>query len=101
MLVVGLLGGGLLSLLLINTILATGAYQITNLQQANISLTQQEQQLSAQIDYEESPAALAAKAAKLGMVSPGLLHFVDLRDGRIKSEPAQNPGIPTVPGYTP
>src|SRR5205814_756138 len=34
-LVVGLLGGGLLCLLLINTILDTGSYQITQLQQGN------------------------------------------------------------------
>ena len=37
-LVVGLLGGGLLSLLMINTVLATGDFQITALQQGNITL---------------------------------------------------------------
>ena len=40
-LVVGLLGGGLLCLLLINTILDTGSYQITQLQQENVTLVEQ------------------------------------------------------------
>src|SRR6516162_702420 len=100
-LIVGLLGGGLLCLLLINTILDTGTYRITTLQQQNVTLLQQTQALQAQIAHEESPSVLAARAIKLGMSEPGLLHFVDLRKRRIENEPQHMAGIPPVSGYTP
>jgi len=101
-LVVGLLGGGLLCLLLINTILDTGSYQITQLQQGNAALVQQTQELQARIAQEESPAVLAGKASQLGMQEPGLLHFLDLRKGKIEREPAHAPGVSVYPpGYTP
>jgi hypothetical protein len=100
--VVGLLGGGLLCLLLINTILDTGSYQITQLQQENVTLAQQTQELQARIAQQQSPAVLAEKARQLGMEEPGLLHFLDLRKGRIKSQPTHVPGVSVYPpGYTP
>jgi hypothetical protein len=101
-LVVGLLGGGLLCLLLINTILDTGSYQITQLQQENVTLVQQTQELQARIAQEESPAVLAGKASQLGMQEPGLLRFLDLRKGKIEREPTHAPGVSVYPpGYTP
>ena len=100
-LVVGLLGGGLLCLLMINTILATGAFQITALQQGNVSLAQRVQSLQAQNAAEESPASLAHRAAALGMRIQPRLHFLNLKTGRLQSEPDHMPGIPAVPGYTP
>ena len=101
-LVVGLLGGGLLCLLLINTILDTGSYQITQLQQENVTLVQQTQELQARVAQEESPAVLAGKASQLGMQEPGLLQFLDLRKGKIEREPTHAPGVSVYPpGYTP
>jgi hypothetical protein len=100
-LVVGLLGGGLLCLLMINTILATGAFQITALQQGNVALAQRVQTLQAQIAAEESPASLAHRAAALGMEIQPRLHFLNLRKRRLQSEPSQMPGNLSVPGYTP
>jgi hypothetical protein len=100
-LVVALLGGGLLCLLLVNTILATGAFKITALQQSNVALTQRTQALQAKIAAEEAPSALEQHARALGMVAPPLIHFIDLKNGKIISEPRQMPGIPTVPGYAP
>jgi hypothetical protein len=101
-LVVGLLGGGLLCLLLINTILDTGSYQITQLQQENVTLAQQAQELQARVAQEESPTVLAAKASLLGMQEPGLLHFLDLRKGKIERQPTHAPGVSVYPpGYTP
>ena len=44
---------------------------------------------------------LAARAAKLGMVQPGLLHFLDVRKRRIENEPRHMAGIPPIAGYTP
>src|SRR6266487_285091 len=101
-LVVGLLGGGLLCLLLINTILDTGSYQITQLQQENVTLVQQTQELQARIAQEESPTVLAEQARQLGMQEPGRLHFLDLRKGKIEREPIHAPGVSVYPpGYTP
>jgi hypothetical protein len=99
--VVALLGGGLLCLLLVNTILATGAFRITALQQGNVALTQQVQALQARIAAEEAPSALAQRARALGMVAPSLVHYLDLKTGRIISQPRHMPGVPTVPGYVP
>ena len=48
MLLIGLLGGGLVCLLLINTTLAEGSFQITAMQHKNADLTQQEQALQQQ-----------------------------------------------------
>jgi peptidoglycan hydrolase-like protein with peptidoglycan-binding domain len=101
-LVIGLLCGGLLSLLMINTILDTGVYQITQLQQQDATLAQQTQELQAQIAYQESPEVLAGRAHQLGMREPSLLYFLDLRKGRIDREPTSAPGVSVYPpGYTP
>ena len=100
-LIVGLLGGGLLCLLMINTVLAAGAFKITTLQQGNVPLAQRVQALHAQVAGEESPYSLARRAAALGMVVQPRLHFLNLTTGRLQSQPSHMPGIPTVPGYTP
>ena len=102
-LVVALLGGGLLCLLLVNTILAAGAFKITALQQGNVALAQREQALQAQISAQQAPSALAKRARALGMVAPPLVHFLDLKTGRIISQPRRVAGLPTVtvPGYAP
>ena len=100
-LIVGLLGGGLLCLLMINTVLAAGAFRITALQQGNVPLAQRVQALQAQVAAEESPYSLAQRAAALGMVAQRRMHFLDLSTGRLRSQPGYMPGIPTVPGYTP
>jgi hypothetical protein len=101
-LVLGLLGGALICLLLINTILATGSVQITALQKANVKLAQQQQALQAQIATEETPAVLYRRARQLGMVDPPLTHYLDLKKGRVVSQPGHVPGVVTYPpGYSP
>ena len=87
LLLIGLLGGGLVCLLLINTTLAEGSFQITAMQHKNADLTQQEQALQQQIVQEQSPASIAARARQLGMQQSGRLRFVNLRTGRIYSQP--------------
>jgi cell division protein FtsB len=87
-LLVGLLGGGLVCLLVLNTILASGSFQLTSLQQSNATLGQREQQLQAQIAEEESPGELAAEARKLGMVPASQPHFINLKTGRAYPAPA-------------
>jgi hypothetical protein len=101
LLLIGLLGGGLVCLLLINTTLAQNSFQINAMQQKNSSLAQQAQSLEQQTTQEQSPASIAARAEKLGMRPVGRLRFIDLKNGRVYSQPATEPGVTTVPGYTP
>ncbi len=82
-LVVGLLGGGLVCLLVLNTILASGAFQLTSLQQANTTLAQREEMLQQQVAEDEAPATISAEARKLGMVPDQNPHFVNLKTGKI------------------
>ncbi len=96
-----LLGGGLICLLVINTILATGSYQITSLQQAQAARAQQVQALEQQVAEDSAPSVIANRARQLGMVEPPLTSFLDLNSGRIIRQPATDPGIPVVPGWTP
>jgi hypothetical protein len=99
--VTALLGGGLICLLVINTILATGSYQITSLQQAQTARAQQVQVLKQQVAEESAPSVIAKRARQLGMVEPPLTKFLNLNTGRINRQPAAERGVPAVPGYTP
>ena len=88
LLVVGLLSGGLICLLLLNTVLAAGTFRMTSLQQANAALARQHQALQQQVLYSESPAAIAKRARKLGMFAVSQPRFVNLKSGRIYERPA-------------
>jgi hypothetical protein len=101
LLVVGLLGGGLVCLLVINTVLASGSYQISSLQQAQAARQQQVQALQQQIATDSAPAVIARRARQLGMVAPPLTSFLNLRTGQVVSQPTTEPGVPAVPGYVP
>jgi len=101
LLVVGLLAGGLVCLLVINTTLAAGSYQIGRLQQDNSAASQRVQQLQQQVTEEQAPATIQQRALQLGMREQPVLNFVDLRDGRLYSTAANLPPEYAAPGYTP
>ena len=101
MFVTALLGGGLICLLVINTILAAGSYQITSLQQAQAARAQQVQVLKQQVAEDSAPSMIAKRARELGMVVPPLTKFLNLKSGQIIRQPATEAGVPAVPGYTP
>jgi len=101
LLLIGLLGGGLVCLLLINTTLAEGSFRITAMQHKNANLAQQEQALQQQIVQQQSPASIAARARQLGMRPTGRLRFIDVKTGRVYNQPAHVPDVIPVPGYTP
>ncbi|MUN41727.1 hypothetical protein [Actinomadura litoris] len=82
LLIVGLLGGALVSLLLLNTVLAKDAFTLTRLQQSNKLLEQQRQAHQAQIAAEGSPESIAEKAEAMGMRKQTELAFIDGRTGR-------------------
>ncbi len=60
--VTGLLGGGLVCLLVINTILASGSYEINSLQQAQAVRLQQVQALQQQVATDSAPSVIASRA---------------------------------------
>ena len=101
LLVLGMLGGGLVCLLVINTTLAAASFRINALQRGNAALTQQEQTLQQQVSTEESPSSLEQRALRLGLRTQPLLNVINLRTGRVYRQPATLPGIPNVPGYAP
>jgi hypothetical protein len=102
LLVLSLLGGGLICLLVINTTLAAAQFRITSLQQSNVAQQQQEQVLQQQVASEQSPSRLEALAMKLGLRPERVLRFLDLRTGRVYSQPVTVPGVTYYPpGYTP
>jgi len=102
LLVLGLLGGGLVCLLVINTTLAAGSFRISALQQSNAQASQRVEELQQQVATEESPASIEQRALQLGLRMQPVLNFLDLRTGRSYVMPTTAPGVSVAPpGYTP
>jgi Na+-transporting NADH:ubiquinone oxidoreductase subunit NqrC len=101
-LLVALLGGALVSLLVISTTLAEGSFQITRLQEQNASLARQQQTLTNQVAQAANPAVIASEARQLGMRPNPHLNFIDLKTGKIVTgKPSRAEAAINVPGYTP
>ena len=102
LLLVGLLGGALISLLVISTTLAQGSFRITSLQAQNAELARQAQTLTNQVAQAGSPAVIAKQARQLGMRPNPRLGFIDLKSGKIVvGKPSRADAAINVPGYTP
>jgi cell division protein FtsB len=82
LLVVGLLGGALVSLLLLNTVLAKDAFTLTELQRGNKQLAERQQALEEEIARADSPETLARRARELGMVPATTPRFVRVDGGQ-------------------
>ena len=89
-----LLGGGLLGLLLLNTLVAQQSFSLHDLSAQDTKLTQQEQDLSQTVQDLQAPAALAARAAAQHMVPSGAPAFLRLSDGKVLGTP--QPGVAPV-----
>ena len=93
-LVVLILAGGLIALLMLNTALNQGSFQLSQLQQRTTGLTDERQGLQQQIGAWSAPDALSARAQQLGMVPGGSPAF--LRDnGAVLGDPKPLDGPPT------
>ena len=102
LLLVGLLGGALVSLLVISTTLAQGSYRITSLQQQNANLAKQEQNLTQQVAEASSPATIAQEAEEFGMQPNPVLQFINLKTGKVvKGRVSKADAEINVPGYNP
>jgi len=89
LLVCGLLGGALVCALVISTTLAEGSFQITQLQQQDSNLAKQQQLLQAQVATARSAPVIQQEAYHLGLRTPATLRFLDLRDGKVKTDAAR------------
>jgi hypothetical protein len=100
LLLCGLLGGALVSALVISTTLAAGSFEISKLQNSTIAQARQLQSLQEQVAQAQSASQIANRATELGMRPVGELMFVDLKTGKLTTDGTDWPGyIP--PGYTP
>ena len=102
LLLVGLLGGALVSLLVISTTLAQGAFRVTSLQEQNANLAREQQTLTNEVAQAGNPAVIASKAEQLGMRPNPHLGFIDPKTGKIiVGKPSRAEAAINVPGYTP
>lgn len=75
---VSLLITGLMSLLLINTMLTANSFTLHDLQQQSRALSDREQALSEELVRTESPESLSVRARELGMVPSATTKFLTL-----------------------
>lgn len=78
LLLLGLLGGGLVCLLVVNTTLAANSIEITNLQKQNAVRSEQVQELQQQVAAARSASMIAREARRLGLRPDPELIFVNL-----------------------
>ncbi|MER6203482.1 hypothetical protein ABT234_39710 [Streptomyces sp. NPDC001586] len=102
LLVVALLGGGLISLLLLNSALNEGSFQLTRLKKETTALTDEEQALQRDVDAYSAPDALQRRAQELGLVPGGSPVFIG-PDGKVAgtATPAEASPTPTPPPAPP
>jgi hypothetical protein len=80
---VSLLVGGLLGLLLLNTLVAQGSFRLHDLGTKGKALELRQQDLQRQVQALQAPAELARRAAALGMVPGNAPAFLRLSDGKV------------------
>lgn len=102
LLVVALLGGGLISLLLLNSALNQGSFQLSKLKRETTALTDEEQALQRDVDGYSAPDALQRRAHELGLVPGGSPVFIG-PDGKVAgtASPAAEPPPPPPPASAP
>ncbi|MFJ6567046.1 septum formation initiator family protein [Streptomyces sp. NPDC091292] len=111
LLVVLLLGGGLITLLMLNSSLNEGSFQLSALKRETTELTDEEQALQRDVDAYAAPDALERRARELGMVPGGDPVFLG-PDGKVRGvpgaaspstlgEPAAPLGPPPAPSPSP
>jgi hypothetical protein len=101
LLLCGLLGGALISALVISTTLAEGSFKISKLQDSTSALARQRQALADQVAQAQSAQVIEERAAKLGMRRTGELRFVNLTTGKVTDDGPTWAGAVNAPGYAP
>ncbi|MGR8011080.1 FtsB family cell division protein [Streptomyces hypolithicus] len=93
LLVVLLLGGGLITLLMLNSSLNEGSFKLSELKKRTTELTDEEQALQQDVDDRSAPGALERRARELGMVPGGSPAFLE-PDGTVRGEASRAPDAP-------
>lgn len=83
----GLLAGGLLALLLLNTVLAQDAFALHDLEKRSAGLDARQAALGRQLAEEAAPQRLAQRAVAMGMVPSENPAFLRASDGRVLGSP--------------
>ena len=97
MLICGLLTGGLCVLVVLNTASAAAELRRHDVTAANAGLAEDVEQLRSKLSANEAPDALAAAAAKLGMVPNGTPGFLTIRpDGKASAVGSPSPAVPAA-----
>lgn len=91
LLVVVLLGSGLITLLLLNSALNQGSFELSKLEKRTNELTDEQQALQQEVDAYSAPGALDERARELGMVPGGSPAFLE-PDGTVRGKPSAAPG---------
>ena len=96
---------GLLLVLLLNTVLAQGAFAIHTLEQQATAREIQQQRLAQEVAALDTPDALRQRAEDLGMVRVATPVFLRLKDGKVLGHVTTVPGaraaLPTATPATP
>ncbi|MFJ4436413.1 septum formation initiator family protein [Streptomyces sp. NPDC088923] len=95
LLVVVLLAGGLITLLVLNSSLNEGSFQVSRLKKQSTDLTDEQQELQRDVDAYSAPDALARRAAELGMVPGGDPAFL-APDGTVRGRASAAPRVALV-----
>ena len=82
---------GLVSMLIVNTMLASGAFTVSELQAEKALLLEEEQQLTQDIAVASSPLLLEERARAMGMVPQDAPAFIDLEAGTIVGNTVPQP----------
>jgi hypothetical protein len=90
-LVLAVLGAGLVGLLLLNTALDRGAFEIQAAQKRQSQLTDQQQELQLQLNNLSAPGPLASQAAALGLVPNPQPAFLNPGSGSVLGSPSPAP----------
>ncbi|KAA1423479.1 cell division protein FtsL [Mumia zhuanghuii] len=87
LLVVTVLAGGLVGLLLLNTSMQNGAFELAELEKKAQELQSRHAELALEVEQRSTPEAVAERAAALGMVPNTNPAFLRLPDGKIVGDP--------------
>lgn len=99
-LILGLLATGLVILLLLNTAMDRGAFELQSAQRTQGQLTDQQQELQLRLIGLSAPGALASEAAALGMVPNPRPVFLSPGNGAVLGVPTEAPTT-AVPKQSP
>lgn len=87
---------GLLTVLLVNSVLSQGAFRQHELEIQLILLSEKEEALARAVQVDEAPLTIEKRAVALGMVPAAAPVFLNLKEGKVQGEPVPAP-TPTAP----